>query len=69
MLGTSDRIAQTKQTIAASEHIARSVLVDMEMQRDQLKDTKSMVNQTSDFTLKTRDLLHQIVSKSNRKKV
>ena len=69
LIGTSDRLAHTRQTIADSENIARSVLVDLEMQRAQLQDTRNMVNETSDFTSRTRELLHEIVAQSNRKKV
>ena len=69
LIGTSDRLARTRQTIADSQNIARGVLVDLEMQREQLQDTRSMVKETSDFTSRTRELLHKIVAQSNRKKV
>ncbi|ETP32363.1 hypothetical protein F442_18911 [Phytophthora nicotianae P10297] len=69
LMRTSDNIERTRRTVTESEELAKNVLVDLELQRSQLHDTKDMVSETSSMTGQVRHLLQIIADRSYRKKI
>ncbi|TMW56030.1 hypothetical protein Poli38472_008678 [Pythium oligandrum] len=69
LMRTSDRIEQSKKTLAESEDMAKHVLVDLELQRSQLHDMKGMVTETRVMTGEAKTLLQRIADRSFRRKV
>lgn len=69
LLHQSDRIEQSKRAVHESEEVARNVLIDLELQRSQLQDTKGMVRETTNLTGEVRTLLQKIADQSFRRKV
>lgn len=55
--------------MANSESMAVQVLVDLEMQRNQLRQVDDMVMETTTFTQRTQKLLREMLNKANRKRV
>ena len=69
LLRTSDRIEHSKRQLGESEQMAKHVLVDLELQRSQLEDMKTMVTDTTAMTTEAKSLLQRIADRSFRRKL
>ncbi|KAF0719313.1 Aste57867_1126 [Aphanomyces stellatus] len=68
LMATSDKIEQTKQTIAEADRTAKHLLVDLEAQRGQFTDMKEMVNETKSATSQAQAYLKEIRDRNLRQK-
>ncbi|ETV99226.1 hypothetical protein H310_07991 [Aphanomyces invadans] len=69
LLATSDKIEQTKQTIAEADRTAKHVLVELEAQRGQFTDMKDMVNDTKSATMQANTYLKELRNRHLRQKM
>ncbi|OQS05435.1 hypothetical protein THRCLA_20619 [Thraustotheca clavata] len=69
LMDTSDALERTKAQIAQADFTARHVLVDLEGQRGQFQDMKSMVSDTNSATKEVNQYLHQIRERTIRRKI